>query len=77
MCQAQPIGGFCIVRKYRSKSGSLGPGSFLFLQFFFIRCDFDSFVFYIETQPVVDAHILVRDPDQRKKRDQIASPIVI
>lgn len=38
--------------------------------------DGDVLAFNVEAQPVIDAHILVRNPDQREERDHITAPIV-
>ena len=43
--------------------------------YFFFDLAFQFFGFDIEPQPVVNAHVLVRDPHQRQPRDQITSPI--
>ena len=38
--------------------------------------DLNLFVLDIESQTVVDAHVLVGDPDQGKSADQVAAPVI-
>jgi hypothetical protein len=46
----------------KSFCGNVSPLDVLFLGF-----DLDVFVFYVEAEPVIDAHVLVGDPDQAKR----------
>ena len=38
--------------------------------------DFDTIFADIEAQVGVNAHILIRDPDQREKGDEVAAPVI-
>src|SRR5262245_57214959 len=39
--------------------------------------DADPFVPNVEPEPAEQAHVYIRDPDQRKARDHVATPIVV
>lgn len=45
----------------------------------FLLCflDLDSFLSDVEPQAVVDAHVLVRDPNECEKGDWVSAPILI
>ena len=58
----------------RSKSIS---GCFALLDVLFPGFDFDLLTFDVETQAVVDAHVLIRDPHQGEEREQISTPILV
>ena len=45
------------------------------VNFLFVGFDFDLFMFDVETKAVVDAHVLVGDPDQGEERDKVSAPI--
>lgn len=48
----------------------------LFLFYFLlVRFDFHLFVFYVESETVVDTHVLIGDPNYCKERDDITPPI--
>jgi hypothetical protein len=49
---------------------------FHFLHFLFHVLDLDAVLADIETQVRVDAHVLIGDPDQSEKRDQVAAPVI-
>lgn len=51
--------------------------SFNLLGLHFLRFDLYLLVFNIQTQVIVDTHVLVRDPDQRKKSNEVPAPIRI
>jgi hypothetical protein len=55
----------------------LGPLSFGQVGDFFLNLTFDPFGLDVQPQTIVDAHILVRDPNQREQRDEIPAPIGI
>ena len=62
-----------------SGSGLKKSGSFLLfhlLHFLFYVLDFDAVFTDIETQVGINAHVLVGDPDEGEKGDQVAAPIV-
>ena len=42
---------------------------------FFLNFAFQSFGLDVETQPVINAHVLVCHPHQREPRDQISAPV--
>jgi hypothetical protein len=42
-----------------------------------VGLDFDLFMFDLEAQSVVNAHVLVRDPDQGKKSNEVSPPVEI
>jgi hypothetical protein len=41
----------------------------------FVRFDFHLFMFNVETQAIVDTHVLVRYPDKGEKGNDISTPI--
>jgi hypothetical protein len=41
----------------------------------FVRFDFHLFMFNVETQTIVDAHVLVRYPDKGEKGDYVPTPV--
>jgi len=43
----------------------------------FLFVNLNSLPFNVESQPVEDGHVLIRDPNQSKETEQIASPVVI
>jgi len=49
---------------------------FFFLYFLLVRFDFYLLVFYVEAQPVVDAHVLVGNPNHRKEGEKVATPVI-
>ncbi len=42
--------------------------------FLFFGADLNLLVFDIEAEVIVDAHVLIRDPDQREEGNQVSSP---
>lgn len=50
---------------------------FAFPDVLFFRFDGDVLTLDIEAQPVVDAHVDICDPDERKERQQVTAPIAI
>jgi len=43
----------------------------------FIRFDLNRFMSEVETQPVVNAQVLIRDPDEGEKCDQVSVPVLL
>ena len=55
----------------------LGPLSFGQVGDFFLNLTFNSLGLNVQPQAIVDAHVLIRDPDQCEQRDEIPAPIGI
>ena len=49
--------------------------NFLFVDSLFIGFDFHLFVFNVKAQAVVDAHVLIGNPDESEKRDEVSAPV--
>ena len=50
---------------------------FQLFHFLFYVLDFDTILADIETQASVNAHILIGNPNQREKGDEVAAPVII
>jgi len=46
-------------------------------EIFLFRMNFDLLVLDIQTEMVVDTHVLVGHPDESKKSDQVSAPVVV
>jgi len=61
----------------KGKIVRLGPLSFGQVGDFFLNLTFNSLGLNVQPQAIVDAHVLIRDPDQCEQRDEIPAPIGI
>ena len=50
---------------------------FFLFNFFFLGLDLNPFVFDVQTQAVIDAHVLICHPHEREERHQIAPPVLV
>ena len=50
-------------------------GGLAVVHFLFVGLDFNLLMLNVETQAVVNAHVLVGDPDEREKRNNVSAPV--
>lgn len=50
-------------------------GNFFLLDVVFLGLDLDMFVLDVESEAVIDAHVLVGHPDQAEEGEEVAAPV--
>lgn len=56
---------------------ALSCSSFDVIAYFLLRLDLDAFALDREAQTIIDAHILICDPDQGELCDNVTPPIAV